>query len=876
VAGLVLLAIVASACNLPTLDEEQARARALPQTSFLYAGDGSLITSFHSEQDRILVKVDQVPRIVREAVISIEDHRFYQHKGVDLKALLRAAYVDAKTGRIAEGGSTITEQYIKNRFLGPDQTLKRKLREAVLAWQLEHRLGKNQILERYLNTVYFGHGAYGIGAAAETYFSETVEDLSLIQGALLAGLIQAPSAYEPIDHPALARTRRDLVLQRMNDYGKISTLRYSRAIRRPLRLHPAPAVERYDAPYFVQFVKDWFVSNPAFGPTRAAREDLLFSGGLHITTTLDPKLQADAEESVRQILLYRSDPYGAMTVIDPRSGFVKAMVGGRDFFSTTDPVAQVNLATGGITGRQAGSSFKPFALVAALEAGIAPQKTYDAPPSIAIPLPQECQAPGEPYWFVSNYDGTGAGQLTVEEATIDSVNVVYAQIVRDLGAGDPCAGAQKVVAVARQLGVAPPSLLRMGVSHPLEAVPASVLGAEQVNTVEMASAYGTLANVGYRVAPTPILQVTDPRGRVLYDAHPVRRPVLNPPIAWVTDQILEKVVQYGTGAQANIGRPAIGKTGTSQRYRDAWFVGAVPQLVAAVWVGFPQREVPMVAPRTRLEHVLGGTWPAQIWNLFMTRATKHMKVQDFPQPTSQYVTVEIDTSRNCLPNQFTPPLLIQPVTYLEGTQPPTQCTEPTTYQPLPVPSVVGMSQEDATTTLQENGFGVRPIAEYSDQAPGTVVGQDPQAGQQALQASTITIFVSQGPQPTPPPCPNDPAGSPLPTPPGCIPVPPSPSPSPSGSPSPSSSPSPSPSSSPSPSGSTSPTPKVVTVPDVVGMAQRDAVDKLQAAGFGVAVIQKPQCTGDGCSPPHAVVWREDPAGGTKAEQGSTVTIWANP
>ncbi len=277
----------------------------------------------------------------------------------------------------------------------------------------------------------------------------------------------------------------------------------------PLGLRPAPATGRYPAPYFVQFVKDWFVSNPAFGATRTDREDLLYRGGLRIHTTLDPALQRDAQRAVRQILIERTDPYAAMTVIDPRTGEIEAMVGGRDYFSKTDPVAQVNLATGGVTGRQAGSSFKPFALVAALENGIPPERTYQAPSSIQIALPPNCRAPGKLMWDVHNFDGSGSGTLTVEQATIDSVNVVYAQIVRDLGAGDPCAGAAKVLAAARALGVSDPGLARMGVGHALQAVPSAVLGAEQVNTVEMASAYATLANLGYRFPPIAVTSVTD-------------------------------------------------------------------------------------------------------------------------------------------------------------------------------------------------------------------------------------------------------------------------------------------------------------------------------------------------------------------------------
>ncbi len=825
------LALLAQACHVPDLKEVQAQARRLPQTSFLYADDGSLITTFHAEQNRVSVPFADIPKVVRDAVVAIEDQRFYEHRGIDLKALIRAAYIDATSGKIVEGGSTITEQYIKNRYLGPEQTLSRKFKEAALAWQLEHELSKDAILTRYLNTVYFGHGAYGIQAAARTYFSEPATALDLPQAALIAGLIAAPTSYDPLVHPLRALGRRNRVLAAMRDLGDISATDYFTAVQGSLALEPSKSADTYFAPYFVQFVKEWFTSNHAFGPTRADREALLYQGGVRIYTTLDPALQRDAEDAVEQVLVYRTDPYGAMTVLDPRSGEIRAMVGGRDFFSQHDPVAEVNLATGGITGRQAGSSFKPFALVAALESGIPPQQTYAAPSSIQIPLPSTCQAPGQPVWDVQNYDGSAAGTIDLETATIDSVNVVYAQLVRDLGGGDACAGAAKVVAVAKRLGVNASELSRMDVGVPLRPVPSAVLGAEQVNTVEMASAYGTLATVGYRVPPIPVTKVTDAQGRVLWRADPHPRLVVDPGIAWVTDQILQKVVQFGTGAAANIGRPAIGKTGTAQQWRDAWFVGAVPQLVAAVWVGFPRAEIPMEAPRTRLPHVLGGTWPAQIWNLFMSGATENLPVQDFAQPEVRYVTVRIDTSRGCLANQYTPPYLIRRVQYLAGTEPTERCTEPSSYQLLPVPSVLGVTVDEARAILRGAGFGVAVVAVTSDQPAGTVIGQDPPAGEEGLQSSIVTVTVS-----------------------GPI------------------------TASPTPAPSVSSSPVVVSLPDVVGLAQGDAVAVLQGAGFGVAVIQQTKCSPPkpGCRRTPGLVWKETPDPGSDVQQGTTVTIYVEP
>ncbi|MBI2238679.1 MAG: transglycosylase domain-containing protein, partial [Actinobacteria bacterium] len=358
--GLVTLALVAQGCRLPDLKEEQAKAPALPQTSFLYAADRSLITALHAGENRVVVPSSRIPETVRNAVVAVEDKRFYDHKGIDLKALLRAAYVDATSGRIVEGGSTITQQYVKNTMVGTEKTLARKMKEAYLAWQLEHTLSKTQILTKYLNTVYFGGGAYGIQAAAETFFDRPATELTLAESALLAGLISAPVDYDPIAHPKRALNRRNDVLEQMLEQGMIGPPAYERASSSQIRLHlPTERAQRYFAPYFVDYFEQWFLRNPRFGASQAERYNLLFEGGLRIYTTIEPRLQRYAEEAVQEVLAYRSDPYAAMTVIDPRTGYVKAMVGGRDYFDPEDRFAKLNLATGGSTGRQAGSAFKP-------------------------------------------------------------------------------------------------------------------------------------------------------------------------------------------------------------------------------------------------------------------------------------------------------------------------------------------------------------------------------------------------------------------------------------------------------------------------------------------------------------------------------------
>lgn len=732
----VAMALVASACRIPDLNTALANAPVVAQTSFAYAADHSLITQFHAEQDRTLVPLKKIPAFVRDAVISVEDKRFYEHKGIDIRALFRAAYENAQAGTIVQGGSTLTEQYIKNTILSNEQSYTRKFNEAVLAWQMEQEYTKDQILQRYLNTVYFGQGAYGIMAAAHKYFSRDPSELSLPQGAMLAGLIRAPSTYDPIggSHKD-AIARRNLVLDLMFQQGMISLADHDRAITKKLRLNPEKTKQvTYPAPYFVDYLKRWFLSNPKFGSTYEERYNLLFNGGLRIYTTLDPKMQAEAEKAVSGILHENSDPYGALTAIDPRTGDVKAMVGGRDYFGKNSQFAKLNLATGGSTGRQAGSAFKPFILVAALEEGLKPSKTYPAPACIDIKTDQP-----KP-WHVCNAEVSGYGSLSIENATIHSVNVVYAQIIMDVGP-------DKAVKVAKQMGIrccVGPEPDQYAVTQPIApllAVPSAVLGSNETNTLEMASAYGTLATGGVRVDPTPVTKITDSDGRIIYEAHPQTKQVIEPAVAAQADSILQKVVQYGTGTAANIGRPQIGKTGTAQNYSDAWFVGAVPQLTTAVWVGYPEGQKSMQF--TRIGTVFGGTWPAQIWHSFMARATAGLPKEPFPKGGVDYVKLDVDITRNCLPNKYTPPGLIKRQTYISGQEPTDKCKEPTTFEKVVVPSVMGLSKQRAKQEIEKNGFGVKITYAKSSQKPGYVIQQSPAAGELLASNKVVVITIAK-------------------------------------------------------------------------------------------------------------------------------------
>jgi penicillin-binding protein 1A len=812
-AGLLAAGLLAAACRVPNLERERAKAPALSQTSFLFASDGTLITSLHAAENRVVVPSKKIPDVMRDAVIAIEDKRFYDHHGVDLKALLRAAYVDATSGRIVEGGSTITQQYVKQAYVGDEETLTRKVKEAYLAWQLEQKLTKDQILTRYLNTVYFGNGAYGIQSAAETYFDRPATHLTLAQAALLAGLIRAPNDYDPVSHPNVAARRRDQVLQNMEGLGMIDAAGVARASGRPLQLRIAHETEQhYAAPYFVDYVKQWFLSNPRFGRNVQERYDLLFKGGLRITTTIDPMLQEQAETAVDSILLYRGDPYAAMTVVDPRTGFIKAMVGGRNYWDPKDRFARINLATGGTTGRQAGSSFKPFALVAALEHGISPSQSFDGS-SVSVPLDNGT------VWTPGNAEGGSYGYLSLESATVNSVNVAYVNIEKAIGNGNIYLGARRVVSTARRLGIRC-CTRTTSPRTPLQAVPSAVLGTNEVNTLEMASAYGTLADGGLHVQPTPVSSVTTADGKVLYQAGSPADLVVSPSIVRLADQILQKVVLEGTGTAANIGRPQIGKTGTAQNYSDAWFVGAIPQLVAAVWVGFPQGQLSMCCGRTRISPVYGGTWPAQIWRAFMVNATAHLPEKPFPTSVVQYVTLSIDITQGCLANQFTPPQDIRYQKYVVGTEPKMKvCKEPSSYQLLPIPSVVGTRQEKAVAALQAAGFTVKVRYDAaSTQRTGFVIGQDPSGGDRAEQTSTVSITVAGPGDPT------------------------------------------------------------ATVPDVLGLSQERATRTLADAGFEVTVVRDHECSpsSPSCDYAKGAVWSQSPGADEDAAPGSTVTIVVNP
>jgi len=680
--GLVVLCVMAplaAACSWQPRTLDSAAPAAPAESSQILAADGTLVTALHAEENRETVPLSQVPKSLRDAVVAIEDERFWQHQGVDTRAVGRALYADAREGTVLEGGSTITQQYVKNRLVRPERTARRKVQEASLAYQLERRYSKERILELYLNTIYFGHGTYGVQAASHEYFGVDVDRLTLGQSALLAGIIRAPNRIDPYASADVADARRRVVLDKMVALGEISPASSAAAAAEPL-VGRRVRQERYPAPHFVERVKRLILDDPRFGPTPEARQDLLFRGGLRIETTLDLAKQAQAEQAVARVLSQPAhDPAAALVSLDPTNGNVRALVGGRDFFGG-GPQSSFDLASQGR--RPAGSAFKPFVLAAALESGIPLTATYDAPPRLVIPLPGQ-------QWDVENYEGRGGGRLNLTDATVNSVNTVYARLILDVGPAEAVATAA-----------------RMGITSPLLPYPSAVLGTNDVSPLEMASAYGTLANRGMAIDPTFVTKVTNKEGKVLYEHEASPRRAIEEATADAEIGVLRQVVERGTGVDARIGRPVAGKTGTGQEWRDAWFVGFTPDLVTSVWVGFPDRQVSMVPPTTRIQ-VTGGAWPAQIWQLYMSGALARTPVASFPVPRP------------------------------EGSEAAAGVPE------RAVPSVVGMPVEQAEAALTREGFGAerrpRPSGDYP---PGYVVAQTPPAGSSAPGGSPVVLDVA--------------------------------------------------------------------------------------------------------------------------------------
>jgi len=578
-----------------------------PAESVVDAADGSTLAVLHGGQDRVVVPLAAIPVHARQAVLAIEDARFYQHGALDLRGITRAVLADLRGGRVVEGGSTITQQYVKAVVTGDQVSLQRKIAEALDVGQLARHMTKDQILAAYLNEIYFGDGVYGIATAAEHYFSEPVGRLDLAQAAALAGTIASPALFRPTAGRAAVQ-RRDEVLDRMAAVGFATPAQVAAAKREPLRVHLHADSAR--DPYFVDDVTSQLLGSHAFdaalGPAGStARARTVLDGGLKVTTTLVPRDQSLAEAAVRD-QLPGSGPDAALASIDPGSGAVVAMVGGRDRARS-----QVNLATGrGGSGFPPGSSFKAFYLVAALEEGVPVSTTFDTTQPRTVVAP-ECPDG----YTVRNAETGGLGRIDLARATAESVNTYYAQLM--VKVGTPAA-----IDVAR----------RMGITSPLRDYCSLVLGTENVTPLELASAYATLADGGVHCQPQEIALITGPDGKVLYRGAPSCRRVVDAGVAATATGILRGVVAPGgTGSAAAIGRPLAGKTGTTTSYADAWFTGFTPQLATSVWVGDPDTQAPMTN-LFRGGPVFGETFPALVFQQYTAAALAGEPVVDLPGP----------------------------------------------------------------------------------------------------------------------------------------------------------------------------------------------------------------------------------------------------
>lgn len=681
-------------------DYESPNAFQVAQATKVYSADGVLLAKLYLE-NRTVVPLSEIATDLADAIVSIEDERFYEHPGIDPEGLARAAVVDILAGSAEEGASTITQQYVDNTLLRDertDRTLRYKAREMYLAVQLEKRRTKQEILGLYLNTVYFGEGAYGAQSAARVYFSKDAKDLTLAESALIAGLAQAPSRLDPYDNPEGAVKRRNEVLKRMERNGYITAEERDAATATELALKrdEEPESGIYRAHYFVAHVKKLL--------QQQFDQSLVFQGGLTVYTTLDTKRQQMAEDAVFSSLNRTGDPDCSLVSVDPRNGHIVALVGGRDYNQN-----KFNLATQGK--RQPGSSFKTFVLVAALEEGMPPYRYVDSSSPAKIP--------SNPAWVVSNSEGKGRGLITMDAATRASVNTVFARLIWDLN-DKKSTGAEKVAKLAK----------RMGIVSDIPAYPSIALGSQNVTPLEMASAYGTLATNGKHIGPIAITKVVGPDGKTVFENKEQPEQVVEPEIAYAATQILEGVISGGTATRARIGRPAAGKTGTSQNYRDAWFCGYTPQLSTAVWVGYYKTETSMRSVHG--QRGFGGTLAAPIWAKYMKAALANEAKLDFPkQKKPKYKWKSEWDSR------------------------------------MKVPGLVGLSRTAVAEATAESGFKISYTEDYSATVPrGMVISQTPAAGTKVKQGSTITVVISKGPAPATPTPPVTPPTDPPPSDPG--------------------------------------------------------------------------------------------------------------
>jgi len=598
-------------------------------TTRVYADNNELIDEFFLE-DRKVIKYEDIPKIVIQAFVAAEDARFFQHKGFDMQSMSRAFFKNLEAGRIVQGGSTITQQVAKVLYLSPERSYMRKLKEALLAYKIDKYLTKEEIITLYLNHIYLGHGTYGIEAASQGYFGKSARDLTLAEAALLAGLPKAPSNYSPYLYPDKAYQRQAYVLSRMLEDEYITKTERDRALSTKLRFRSIKPKDKI-ATYFIENVRRYVQEK--YG------SDVLYKEGLEVFTTLNIHMQKAARAAVEKGLkeMEEREKYekglvqGALFAMDPKSGAIRAMVGGRDFNRS-----EFNRATQ--SRRQPGSAFKPLIYTAAFDKGMTPSTVIvDAP--IVYPDPSSPDG----VWKPKNFDEKFQGPTTLHNALVHSRNIITIKILEEIGVDYATAYAAN-----------------MGITSPLSRNLSIALGTSGVTLQELVRAYGVLANEGKRVQPFFIKKIVDRTGHVFEEAQPKIEQVIDPRIAFMTSYVMQDVVESGTGQRVKkLGRPVAGKTGTTDDTRDAWFMGFTPSLVAGVWIGFDQER-----PLGRQE--VGGRAAAPIWLYFAEKALEGMPVEVFPIPEG-IVFTKVDPKTGTPARFWTKGAIFE--AFLEGTTP---------------------------------------------------------------------------------------------------------------------------------------------------------------------------------------------------------------
>ena len=696
--GLALVPAVQQLGDAGSSDEAQIELGPLDQRSYVYASDGSLLTTLQAEIDRQPVPLSEIPQHTIDAVLAVEDAEFYAHDGVNIRSTLRALVRNVDEGETVQGGSTITQQVVKEELVGNEQTLDRKAREAVLARRLEELLTKDQILERYLNTVYLGNGAYGVQAGAETYFDKGVADLDIGQSAFLAGMIANPTRFDPVRNPEDSKARRDVALRRLVAVGLLTEAEraYISAGDLPSEINQFNP-ESQD--YFIEEVKQALFDDPRLGATREERQNRVFRGGLRIYTTLDPRAQLLATGARNDVLAEVSpegtplgttpiglhpgpgeltgtpiSATGVVVSVEPGTGAVRAMVGGAGFASD-----QYNIATQGV-GRSGGSTFKIFVLMALLENGYLPTDSVSGSgPCTFRDIPGMFPDP----YRVENFGNSGGGGGTILSQTLRSSNCAYVRLGQIVGI-------DKVIAQAR----------RMGITTPLEDAVSMPLGTKEVYPIDMAAAVGSIADDGMFNAPYYIDRVEGPDGLVIlaHQADPRRAESVQS--ARLAAQVLERNVQSGTGTKARIpGQHAAGKTGTAQDASDGWFVGTTPYLATAVWIGSPDGKFEVRIGGTG---ITGGSYPAEIWGRYMRAWHEGLEEREYADPeppnrSSQYLRLDrgVDSAggyyrrrssyRGTTTNTTAPAEVAEATTTTATSTPPSTGPPPTNGPPTSVP-----------------------------------------------------------------------------------------------------------------------------------------------------------------------------------------------